>query len=152
MLAVSKNTLKTVSAVVWLVGAAFLLSKAATLFAQAIALQPSAALSWLAIVAGILLGGVKAKYLFSWFCRKNLERIDTLDDPQLWQAFRPVFYVFLAAMLLLSAMLSRLAVGNYAGLISLVILDISIGIALLGSMRVFSNSKKVRSSSEIHRL
>jgi hypothetical protein len=142
VLAVSKNTLKTVSAVVWLVGAAFLLSKAATLFAQAIALKPSETLSWLAVVAGVLIGGVKAKYLFGWFCRKNLERIDKLGDPQLWQAFRPVFYVFLAAMLLLSAALSRLAIGNYAGLIALVTLDISVGIALLGSMQPFLAREK----------
>jgi len=142
VLAVSKDTLRTVSAVVWLVGAVFLLSKATNLFSQAIALRPGETLSWLAIVSGVLIGGVKAKYLFGWFCRKNLERIDTLDDPQLWQAFRPVFYVFLAAMLLLSAMLSRLAIGNYAGLISLVILDISIGVALLGSMQPFLQRRK----------
>ena len=126
----------------WIVGAAFLLLKAATLFAQAIALKQSETPSWLAIVAGVLIGGVKAKYLFSWFCRKNLERIDKLDEPQLWQAFRPVFYVFLTAMLLLSATLSRLAIGNYTGLIALVILDISIGIALLGSMQPFLARKK----------
>ncbi len=137
VLAASKNTLKILSAFVWLGGAIVLLLKGASLFAQAIALRPGESWSWLAIAAGLLIGAAKAKYLFSKFCQKNLDRIAALNDPQLWQAFRPVFYVFLTAMVLLGATLSRLAMGNYAGLIAMVILDISIGIALLGSMRSF---------------
>lgn len=137
MLTVTKSTLRMVSAVVWLSGAIVLLLKGASLFAQAVALKPGA-WSWLAIAAALLIGTAKARYLFGGFCRKNLDRIAALDKPQLWQAFRPGFYVFLTAMILLGATLSKLAMGNYAGLIALVILDISIGIALLASIRVFS--------------
>jgi threonine/homoserine efflux transporter RhtA len=151
VLAASKNTLKVLSAVVWLSGAIVLLLKGASLFVQAIALQPRESWSWLAVAAAVLIGAVKAKYLFSRFCRKNLDRIDALDDPQLWQAFRPAFYIFLTAMVVLGATLSRLAMGNYPALIALVILDISIAIALLGSMRMFRSSNNVRNSSEIHR-
>jgi hypothetical protein len=135
---VSKNTLKIVSAIVWLSGAIVLLLKGERLFAQAIALRPDGAWSWLAIAAGLLFGGIKAQYLFGGFCRKNLDRIAALDDPRLWHAFRPGFYVFLIAMVLLGAVLSRMAIGNYPGLIAMIVLDISIAIALLGSMRVFS--------------
>ena len=71
------------------------------------------------------------------FCRKNLDRIAALNDPQLWQAFRPGFYDFLTTMVLLGATLSSLAIDNYPALIALVILDISIAIALLGSIQVF---------------
>ena len=88
-----------------------------------------------------MIGGAKARYLFGGFCRKNLDRIDSLDDPQLWQAFRPGFYAFLIAMVLLGAVLSRLAIGNYPALMALVILDISIAVALLGSLRVFSRHR-----------
>jgi len=137
VLAVSKKTLKMVSAIVWLSGAIVLFAKGADLFLQAIALRPEETWSWLAVAAGLLIGGVKAQYLFGGFCRKNLDRIAALTEPRLWQAFRPGFYVFLASMVLLGAVLSRLAAGNYPGLISLVILDISIAVALLGSMRVF---------------
>jgi len=126
-----------VSAVVWLSGAIVLLAKGTDLFLQAIASRPATAWSWLAVAAGLLIGGVKAHYLFGGFCRKNLDRIAALTEPRLWQAFRPGFYVFLASMVLLGAVLSRLAAGNYPGLISLVILDISIAVALLGSMREF---------------
>jgi len=149
--AVSKKTLRVVSGIVWFSGVIVLLLKGASLFAQALALKPDASWSWLGIAAAVLIGAAKAKYLFSKFCRKNLDRIDALDDPQLWQAFRPAFYVFLTAMILLGATLSRLAVGNYAALMALVTLDISIAIALLGSMQAFRDSKNLRNSSGIHR-
>lgn len=124
----------------WFSGAIVLLLKGASLFAEAIALHPGEPWSWLAVAAALVIGGAKARYLFGGFCRKNLDRIADLDDPHLWQAFRPGFYLFLTTMVLLGATLSRLAVGIYPALIALAILDISIAIALLGSLRVFSKS------------
>ena len=137
MIAVSKSTLKIVSGLVWFSGAIVLVLKGASLFEQAIALKPGETWSWLAVAAALLIGGVKARYLFGGFCRKNLDRIAALDDPQLWQAFRPGFYLFLTVMVLLGATFSRLAIGNYPALMALVILDISIAVALLGSIWVF---------------
>jgi hypothetical protein len=137
VLAVSKSTLKIVSGLVWFSGAIVLLLKGASLFEQAIAFKPGETWSWLAVAAALLIGGVKARYLFGGFCRKNLNRIAALDDPQLWQAFRPGFYFFLTAMVLLGAIFSRLAIESYPALMALVILDISIAVALLGSFWVF---------------
>lgn len=137
MLAVSRNTLKTVSGIVWLSGSVVLLAKGSSLFAAAIALKPDDSWSWLAIASGVLIGAAKGQFLFSGFCRKNLARIAALSEPRLWQAFRPGFYVFLAAMILLGATLSGLALGSYRALIAMTVLDISLGVALLGSVRVF---------------
>lgn len=125
------------SAIVWLSGAIVLLSKGASLFAEAVALNPDQPGSWLAIAAGVLIGAAKAQFLFGRFCRRNLDRIAALQDPQLTQAFRPQFYAFLATMVLLGAFLSRLANGNYVALMALVTLDISLAVALLGSLRSF---------------
>ena len=141
MLAASKKTLKVVSGLVWISGAVVLLIKGGSLFTQALTLKPGSTWSSLAIFAALLIGGVKAQYLFGGFCRKNLDRIAALNEPKLWQAFRPGFYAFLATMVLLGAILSRMATGSYPALIALVILDISIGVALLGSMRVFSQHR-----------
>jgi len=105
VLAVSKSTLRIVSGFVWFSGAIVLLLKGASLFAQAITLKPGEPWSWLAVAAALLIGGAKAQYLFGGFCRKNLDRIADLDDPRLWQAFRPGFYVFLTTMILLGAFL-----------------------------------------------
>lgn len=137
VLAVSKSTLKIVSGLVWFSGAIVLLLKGASLFAEASAIKPGEFWSWLAVAGALLIGGAKAQFLFGGFCRKNLDRIAALSEPKLWQAFRPGFYVFLTTMVLLGAALSRLAAGNYPALMALVILDISVAIALLGSFRVF---------------
>lgn len=141
MFTVSKSTLKNLSRLVWFSGAIVLLLKGTSLFAQAIALRPGDNWSWLAVAVAILIGVAKAQYLFRGFCRINLDRIAALDEPKLWQAFRPRFYVFLATMILLGAGLSRLATGNYAALTAVVVLDISIATALLGSIRVFSQHR-----------
>jgi hypothetical protein len=137
VLAVTKSTLKVVAGFVWFSGAIVLLSKSASLVLQATALRPGEPWSWLALAAGLLIGGAKAQFLFGGFCRKNLDRIAALDDPQLWQAFRTGFYVFLGTMVLLGATLSKLAIGHYPALLALVVLDLSIATALLGSMRQF---------------
>lgn len=100
-------------------------------------LRPEAYWHWLAIIAGLLLGGVKGVTLFSRACRKNLERIAALEQPRPWQFFRPGFFVFLALMIASGATLSRLASGHYLFLVGVAILDISIAIALLGSSYIF---------------
>jgi hypothetical protein len=137
VLTTSKSTLTVISGFVWLSGGVILLLKAASLNALAIALRPGEIWPWLAIAVALLIGGLKARYIFGGFCQKNLDRIAALENPQLWQAFRPGFYVFLATMVVLGATLSKLAIESYPALLALVILDISIAIALLGSFRVF---------------
>ena len=92
---------------------------------------------WIVIAAGLCFGGLKGKFIFSKICRKNLARIRSLDQPKVWQIFRPWFFVFLAAMITTGATLSRLAHDNYYFLIGVAILDFSIAIALLWSGHVF---------------
>lgn len=137
MFAVTKSTLKTIAAIVWFSGAVVLISKSASLLIQAMALRPGEPWTWLAVAAGLLIGGAKAQFLFGGFCRKNLERIAALPEPKLWQAFRTGFYIFLLTMVVLGAILTLLATENYPGLLALVVLDLSIAIALLGSFREF---------------
>ena len=92
---------------------------------------------WIFVGIALLLGGLKARYLFSKSCRKNLARIKTLDQPRIWQFFRPRFFLLLALMILTGAMLSRLAEGHYPSLVGVGALDLSLAIALLGSSIVF---------------
>ena len=87
--------------------------------------------------AGRAAGGLKARYLFSRSCRKNLHRIAALKDPKVWQFFRPKFFFFLALMILAGSTLSRMAHGSYPFLCAVAALDISIGVALLSSGAVF---------------
>lgn len=132
-----QSTLKVIAGIVWVGGAIILALKARELFVAAELLRPGSTWSWLAVMAAVLIGALKAHFIFGRFCRRNLDRIAALDEPRPWQAFRARFYLFLAAMVLLAAVLSRLALGSYPALIGVVMLDVSLAVALLGSARFF---------------
>ena len=70
-----------------------------------------------------------------------LYRIDSLTDLRLWQFFRPGFFLFLASMILLGAGLSSVAHGHYCMLIGVSTLDLTISMALLGSLYAFREKK-----------
>ncbi len=141
MLTVSTRTLNILAAFFWYAGGIVLLLKGSSLLAEAHSLRPEHGWLWLAAVAGPFIGGAKAKFLFSKTCQKNRVRIAALDRPKIWQFFSPWFFVFLAVMILAGAALSRLAHNNYAFLIGVSILDLSISVALLGSSYVFWKQK-----------
>ena len=133
----SARSLKILAALVWYIGGIVLLQKGGSLLLEAEALRPGQTWPWFAIITGLFLGIVKARFLFSKSCRKNLTRIDGLQRPRIWQFFGPQFFVFLALMILAGATLSQMAHNNYPSMIGVAILDFSIGIALLGSSYIF---------------
>ena len=104
---------------------------------EAESLQPDMYWPWMAAISALLIGGLKAKLLFSRNCRNNLARIAALKQPKIWEFFRPVFFLFLFCMILAGAFLSRRAHGNYGFLLCIATLDLAISIALLGSSYVF---------------
>ena len=99
MLAVSARTLKVLAAAVWLVGGLVLVAKGTSLLIEAAALRPQLGWPWLGTVAGLLLGWLKARYVFSHSCRKNLARIDALEQPRLWQFYSARFFLMLSLMI-----------------------------------------------------
>lgn len=137
MLTVSRRTLYILAAIVWHIGGIMLLVKAASLLAEAGSLRPEQDWQWIFVVVGLLLGSLKARFLFGKFWHKNSARIDALEQPQLWQFFRPGFFLMLAIMILAGATMSRLAEGHYRSLIGVATLDLSLAIALLGSGLIF---------------
>ncbi|MCF7808183.1 MAG: hypothetical protein K9M49_00180 [Candidatus Marinimicrobia bacterium] len=139
---VSHKTLKVLAAIVWYSGPAFLFMKGSDLVGEALAIQPEScalSLSWL---LGISIGMVKTKFVFNKANRKNLARIDALESPRLWQFYRPRFFLFLGLMMMLGAALSGMAQGSYGFLVSVAVLDISIGTALLLSSWQFWVSRR----------
>ncbi|MCP4642001.1 MAG: hypothetical protein GY851_16280 [bacterium] len=141
---VSLRTLNILAAVVWYIGGVVLLTKAGSLLLEARALQPDGAGLWIAPALGLVAGALKARFLFSKACVKNLARIASLENPKLWQFYRPGFFLFLAAMIILGATLSRLAHGNYGFLLGVGALDLSLSVALLGSSVVFWRQRAFR--------
>jgi len=137
MFDVSARTLKIFSAIVWYVGCVVLLFKSWALLAEALVLRPDSAWPWGVVVIGVVLGGLKARYLFSGVCEKNLQRIQSLKQPKFWQFFRKRFFFFLLVMIVLGVSLSRGAHHHYVFLLCVAALDLSIGVALMGSSYMF---------------
>lgn len=141
MATVSARSLKVLAALVWHVGGVVLLLKGGSLLSEAAALRPGLAWPWLVVGTALLGGALKAKFLFSRSCDRNLARITALDQPKIWQFFKPAFFVALAVMILTGAALSRLAHKHYSFLLGVAALDLAIAIALLGSSHVFWREK-----------
>ena len=141
MPSVSPRSLNFLAALVWYAGGIVLVLKGGSLLAEAAALGPGLAWPWVAVGVALLAGGLKARFLFSRNCEKNLARIAALEQPRIWQFFRPGFFAALAAMILAGATLSRLAHGRYAMLVSVAALDLALAVALLGSSSVFWREK-----------
>lgn len=131
------HKVKFASAFIWYVGGIVLTLKGWQLLSEADAMRPEKYWPWLAILLGMMIGLLKGKLLFVRVCQKNLLRIDAIDHPKLWQCFRPRFFVFLFAMVILGATLSRMAHNNYPFIISLAVLDFSIAVALFSSSHIF---------------
>jgi hypothetical protein len=133
----STSSLKILSALFWYIGGIVLILKGVSLLFKAAKLKPDQIWPWLAFFAGLGLGTLKAKFLFSKSCQRNLARIDALKQPRIWQFFRPGFFVLLLLMIVTGTTLSQLANNNYLFLIGVAILDFSIAIALIGSSYIF---------------
>lgn len=125
------------SALFWYGGGFVLLIKGASLAMAAHRLAPGYFWPTVVVVSGVLIGAVKARYLFSRSCRKNLARIAALAHPRWWQFFRPGFFIFLALMIGAGATLSRLSQGSYPFLLAVALLDVSVAVGLIGSSTVF---------------
>ncbi len=140
-LVVTNRSLRILAALLWYTGSIILLLKGSSLLSEAETLKPMEGWPWQVAILGIFLGGLKAKFIFNKSCQKNLDRIALLIQPRIWQFFRIRFFAALLLMVLTGATLSMLAHNNYPMLISVALLDISIGIALLGSSYVFWTQK-----------
>jgi len=133
----STRLLKLLASLVWYSGAVVLAFKSSKLLIEAQSINPGLLWIWLAVLAGLLIGFIKAKYLFTRLCIKNLKRIDSLKQPKLWQFYRIPFFFFLLAMIILGSFISQLAHGNYSMLITMVVIEVSLATALLGSSHCF---------------
>ncbi len=141
------RTLNVLAALVWCLGGVILVVKGGKLLAGAASLFPGFLWPWTVAVAGLLLGAVKGKFLFSRSCKNNLARISSLRHPRIWQFFSPGFFVLLFLMIAAGVVLSRLAHTSFAVLVGVAVLDLAVGAALLASSRVFWQQKAFVKSS-----
>lgn len=127
----SDKNLKLLASFVWYGGVVALSLKSRSLLLAAQSINANESYIWLAVLSGLLIGAVKAKYLFRKICIKNIKRIDKLESPKLWQFYRKRFFVFMFCMVTLGTLISKLSQDNYEVLVGMAILEISIATALL---------------------
>ncbi|MEH6469265.1 MAG: hypothetical protein V7725_06605, partial [Porticoccus sp.] len=139
------RTLKSLAALTWYSGVVALLIKSTSLLLAAKKIHPEENWIWLAAFGGVVLGVIKAKYLFRRLCLKNLQRIDALEYPKFWNFYRIHFFIFLFSMVTLGSLLSRsaLAQGDYFMLLIMAFVELSVGMALLGSSNCFWGKNKI---------
>ena len=140
----SKRTLIFLSAVVWYIGGVMLFRSGARLIWNAVQLKPGGPWPWLAVLAGVILGIIQVKTIFARSCRKNLYRINSLEDPRIWQFYRPGFFFALAVMITSGVLLNHWAQGNYYYMLGVAGLDFALTISLLGSSYVFWTKKQAQ--------
>jgi hypothetical protein len=136
LLAVKLYTLIKLAAIVWFSGVVILLIKSSGMFIEAV--NKGAPIVWviIAVLIGLVLGRVKAKYLFVRICNKNIKRILALESPKIWQFYRTRFFFFLFGMILFGNYAYGLARNNI-DLIALAVLELSISTALFISSKCF---------------
>jgi len=144
----SKRTLIFLAAAVWCIGGVMLFRSGVKLIWNAVQLKPGGPWLWLAILAGLILGIFQAKVIFTRSCRKNLDRINGLEDPRIWQFYRPGFFLALAGMITSGVLLNHWAQGSYYYMLGVAGLDFALTISLLGSSYVFWTKNQTQSDQD----
>ena len=137
MIKISKKHLIIISAIVWYSGSISLAIKSLSLFNNAYDIYSNNAVIIIALLTGIIIGLIKGKYIFVKSCKKNIFRINNLQNIKLWLFFKPSFMIALAVMITTGSLLSKWAEGNYYSLIAVAILDLTISVALFYSSFAF---------------
>jgi hypothetical protein len=133
----TKKTLLILAGAVWYIGGFMLFRSGLELVHQARELNDSMLSPWYFIGPGIFLGIFQALTVFKNACRKNISRINQLQDPRLWQFYRPGFFLALAVMITTGVLLDHFSQGNYYFMIFVAALDFALTISLLGSSYMF---------------
>ena len=143
---VSRLTLMVIAACIWYGGGIALLFKGGSLVKGAYALDAQSVWIYAVPVLGIIIGFIKARFIFFHACKKNIVRIRALPRPRIWQCFRPGMLIFLAIIIPTGAWMSRAAAGNFGYLCGVAALDLSIATALLTSSLLFWKMKAFSST------
>jgi len=121
---------KTLALLVWYISFIALSLKSYKLFNEAYNINNNLTYLITFLLLGFLLSLLKIKYIFTPSCQKNLQRIEGLANPKIWQFYRVGFFIFLIGVISLGAFLSRMPSGDYYFLVTVGVLDMSLALAL----------------------
>jgi len=133
----TKKTLVYLAAAVWYIGGIMLFRSGLELTILAREFHSSYLWPLIFIAFGITLGIIQVIFIFRHSCRKNMQRINQLEDPRLWQFYRPGFFLALAIMITSGILLDHFAQGHYFFMLAVAAVDFALTISLLGSSYIF---------------
>jgi len=133
----TKKTLVYLAAAVWYIGGIMLFRSGLELVIQTRELKEGTLWPAIFIITGIVLGIIQVLFIFRHSCRKNMQRINLLNDPHLWQFYRPGFFLALAIMITSGILLNHFSQGHYFFMLTVAAVDFALTISLLGSSYVF---------------
>lgn len=137
LLTATKATLVKLAALVWFAGVLVLLFKSVVMLIEAVKIGAPVSVTVSAVIAGLVIGMIKAKYLFIHICKRNIKRIFALKSPKIWQFYRIKFFFFLFLMITLGNYAYRLSSNSVFLLFTLSVLELPISTALAISGKCF---------------
>ncbi len=135
---ITKTALINLAAVIWFCGGIVLTIKGCVMLRAAFALDPIMPWVAAAFAGGIIVGLIKAKFIFTHALKKNLKRIQGLSLPIYpWQCYRIGFFIFLAVVITLSKFMTEWSTGHFVYILLIAALDLSIATGLLSTGFIF---------------
>ena len=141
MINTSIKNLKIISAFVWIIGGVILFFKGYQHLKEAQLISYNIEMISAILVLAFVIGMIKNKYIMSPFCRKNIERINSLTEPKIYQFFEFYFLLLLILMIVVGISLSAFARGNYFSLLAVGTIDLALSTSLLKSSVLFFKEK-----------
>lgn len=133
---VPHTTLKALAAAVWYVGGGVMLYRSGEYLLRAAWTGPFWPTAF-AVAVALGMGVIRGRTVFLRVCQRNLQRIEGLERPRVWQFFRPWFFAALGLMLAAGAALTAVATTGYWGMVVVGALELTIATGLLTSSVAF---------------
>lgn len=126
---------------VWIIGGVVLFLKGYSLLKDSHKLNENIENIIVVLIIAFIVGLFKNKYLMARFCRKNIDRINNLKSPKIYQFFSFGFFFALALMIITGITLSKLVIGNYSFMLAVGGFDLALATALFISSTIFLREK-----------
>jgi len=143
----TKSQLYTLAGSIWGLVGLFLIYRGMGLYELAVQTQQATQQGIIiSLIAGLIIGGAKGKFVLSKTAKRNKLRIDQLESPlKCHQVYAKSFYLFIGAMILLGFLLRQ---GNeyLGGYLVVAAIYCGIGTALIVSSWTYWKSEPVESS------
>lgn len=134
----NKNNLFAIAGGVWVLVGLFLIFRGMHLYQLAVSEQHTSQNAIIfSCIAGLLIGGIKGKFILSKTARKNISRIDNLVVPlKAYHVFSKPFYIFIVCMMGFGFLLRHM--NTYlGGYVVVAAIYCGIGMALVVSSRTY---------------